>query len=149
MVTNGINRRVGWDAQSCTPLVAILAQVCLARKARPSLSCFRSDAGGSRLVLSGPKARYAGGLASLCYRAVTEPHLAACDKNIVRFHHYLNPVGIGRVVLSHRLCRKEREQPQHQTRLARSRRSTKHSHSMAKTTHGENGSGCFAVGRSG
>ena len=50
-----------------------------------------------------PQARYAGGLASLYYRAVTEPHLAACDKNIARFHHHLNPVGIGRVVLSLRL----------------------------------------------
>ena len=55
-------------------------------------------------VLSGTQARYAGGLASLYYRAVTEPHLAACDKNIARFHHHLNPVGIGRVVLSLRLC---------------------------------------------
>ena len=27
-----------------------------------------------------PQARYAGGLASLYCRAVTEPHLAACDK---------------------------------------------------------------------
>ena len=43
-------------------------------KTRPSLPCFRSDAGGSRLVLSGPQARYAGGPASLHYRAVTEPH---------------------------------------------------------------------------
>ena len=49
-------------------------------KTRPSLSCFRSDAGGSRLVLSGTQARYACGLVSLYYNAVTEPHLAACVK---------------------------------------------------------------------
>ena len=59
--------------------------------------------GGSRLVLSGPQARYAGGLASFYYRAVTEPHLAACDKNLARFHHHWNPVGIWRVVLCLRL----------------------------------------------
>ena len=56
------------------------------------------------LSCQAPQARYAGGLASLYYRAVTEPHLAACDENIARFHHHLIPVGIGRVVLSLRLC---------------------------------------------
>ena len=53
----------------------------------PGLSCQAS------------KQKYAGGLVSLYYRAVTEPHLAACEENIAGFHH-LNLVGIGRVVLS-------------------------------------------------
>ena len=50
------------------------------------------------------QAKYASGLDSLYYRAVTEPHLAACDKNIARLHHHWNPGGIGRVVQSLRLC---------------------------------------------
>ena len=51
------------------------------------------------LSCQAPKQTYAGGPVSLYYSAVTEPHLAACDENIAGFHH-LNPVGIGRVVLS-------------------------------------------------
>ena len=105
MVTNGILRWVGWgEFITCATDGHFGTSVCRT-KAHPSLPCFRADAGGSRLVLSGPQASYAGGLASLYYRDVTEPHLAACDKIIARFHHHhLNPVGIGRVVLCLRLC---------------------------------------------
>ena len=101
MVTNGILRWVGWgEFLACATGGHFGTSVCRT-KTRP---CFRSDAGGSRLVLSGPQARYAGGPASLYYRAVTEPHLAAFDKNIARCRHHLNLVGIGRVVLCLRLC---------------------------------------------
>ena len=50
-----------------------------------------------------PQAKYASDLDSLYCKAVTEPHLAACDKNIARLHHHLNPGGIGWVVQSLRL----------------------------------------------
>ena len=52
-------------------------------EARPSLSCFRSDAGGSRLVLSGTQARYACGLVSLYYRAVNRTSLSSLREKIL------------------------------------------------------------------
>ena len=63
----------------------------------------------------------AGGQASLYCRGVTDPHLAACDKNTARFHHHLIPVGIGRVALSLRLWLRKREpkRDKHRVRIGR------------------------------
>ena len=95
MVTNGIFRWEGWDAISCAPLWLFWHKCAPHEKPTPPSLAFEGDAGGSRLVLSGLQARYAGGLVSLYYRPVTEPHFAACDKKKLGFHHHLNPVGSG------------------------------------------------------
>ena len=71
-------------------------------KAHPSLPRFRADAGGSRLVLSGPPARCANDRGSLYYSAVTEPHSAACDKILLALIICIQ-VGPGGWFFSHRL----------------------------------------------
>ena len=55
MVTNGILRRVGWGCMiTCATRGHFGTSVCCT-KTHPSLPCFQSDAGRSRLVLSGPQ----------------------------------------------------------------------------------------------